>query len=96
LNQPCQHTPAFALAARYVGEVDVDLVYPTVFHEWRNVGDDGFEALRVVAVLVKVDGQQDGVWAEFGGLHHTHGRAHTKFTRCVGGGGDDASACVAR
>ena len=73
LNQTRQHTTAFALAAGHIGEVDVHLVNPTVFHQRRNVGDDVFEALRIVTVLVKVHRQQNGVGAKLGGFHHAHG-----------------------
>ena len=37
LNQPRQHPAPFALAARYFGKVNVDLINATVFHQWRNL-----------------------------------------------------------
>ena len=95
LNEPCQHAPTLALPARHMGEVDVDLVYATVLHERCDVSDDGFKTLRVMAVLVKIHRQQDGVWAQLGRLHHPHGRAHAKLPRGIGGGGDDTAPCVA-
>jgi hypothetical protein len=67
-----QHPAPLALATRHVGEIDVDLVYAPVFHERRDVGDDGFEALGVMAVLREVHGKQDGIRTQFGRLHHPH------------------------
>ena len=37
---------AFALAAGYFGEVNVDLVHTAVFHDRGDLGDDGLEAPR--------------------------------------------------
>ena len=96
LDQARQHPTAFALAAGHVGEVDVDLIHATVFHERRDLGDDGFEAARKVPVTLKVHRQQNGVGAQLGGLHQAHGRADAKGAGGVGGRGDHTSAGVAQ
>ena len=94
LDQARQHPPAFALAAGYLGKVDVHLVHPPVFHQRGDVGDDGFKALRVMPVLRKVHRQQHRLRAQLGRFHQAHGRAHTKLARRVGGCGNDAAPGV--
>ena len=94
LDQPGQHPATFALPARYVGEVDVDLVHTPVFHQRRDLQDDVLEAAREAAVFGKVNRQHDGLRAEFGGFHHAHGRANAKLPRGVSGGGDHAPAHI--
>eukprot|EP01136_Pigoraptor_vietnamica_P044545 Opistho-1_new@21414 len=69
LDQPRQHAPAFALAARHVGEVDVDLVHAAVFHHRRDLADGALEQARDAAHFLEVHRQQDGLWAQFGGFH---------------------------
>ena len=95
LNQPRQHPAAFSLATRHVGEIDVDLIHASVLHHRRDLANDVFEHPRVMAVLLKIHGQQDGVWTQLRSLHHPHGRAHTVRTRGIGCRGDDAAPCVA-
>ena len=94
LDQAGQHPSAVALAARHIGEVDVDLVHTAVFHQRGDVGDDGFEAARIVPVLVKIHRQQNRFGAQLGGFHQAHGRADAEFARRVGGGGDHAATGV--
>ena len=95
LDQAREHAPAFALAARHMGKVNVDLVHTPVFHHRRDVGHDGLESAGVLAVLGKVYRQQNGLRAQPGGFHQAHGRAHAKLPRRVGGGGDHATPGVA-
>ena len=49
---------------------------------------------EIVAHLVEIHRQHDGLRAQLGGLHHAHGRAHAELPRRIGGGGDDAAADV--
>ena len=95
LNEPGQNSAAFALAARHLREVDVHLVHTAVFHEGCDVGDDAFEDSGVVAVLVKVDGQQNGLGTQLGRFHEAHGGANAKLPRRISCGGNDPAACVA-
>ena len=94
LDQPRQHTPALALASRHIGEVDVHLVHTPVFHHRGNLADGVLEQARQAAHFVKVHRQHQCLRAEFGGLHHAHGRADTKLAGSIGGGGDDTPAYV--
>ena len=94
LDEPRQHAPTLALAARHVGKVDVHLVHATVLHHGRNLQNGSLEGARVAAHLVKVHRQHDGLGAQLGRLHHAHGRAHAELPRGVGGRGDHAPAHV--
>jgi hypothetical protein len=78
----------------HVGEVDVDLVDAAVLDLWRERTHGGLEEPRILAVLVEVDGQQDGIGRFRRGLHHAHGRVHAERARFVGRGGYDAAARV--
>ena len=94
MDEPRQHPSAFALTAWHLGEVDVDLVHPPVFHDRRDVRDDGFEALGIVPVLRKVHRQQHRLRTQLRGFHQPHGRAHAELACRIGGGGDHAAPGV--
>ncbi len=94
LDQPCQHPPAFALAARHVGEIDVDLVDASVLDQRRDLADGGLEGARELAHLVEIDRQHQRLRAQLRRLHHAHGRADAELARRVGGGGDDPAPDV--
>jgi len=96
LDQSRQHPAALALPTGHLGEIDVHLVHATVFHHRGDLGDLLLEQARVLAVLVKIHRQQDGLRAQPGRLHQPHGRTHTELSRGIGRGRDHAPPGVAR
>ena len=88
LHAKRQHSTAVSLAAIRVREIDIDLIDAAIFDHRREVRDLGLEFARVMAVLVEIHRQQDGVRAKLCCLHQPHGRVHTKLARRIGSGGD--------
>ena len=72
-----------------MGQIDVDLVDPTVFDLRCNVGDGCLEEPRITPVLIEICRQQDGLGGQCRRLHERHTGPNAERTRFIGCRGHD-------